>query len=118
MASVIHSITTKTVSARQREAAGSVGSTAGIDVSTTKTRTETARLGKRTEGKMSSDDFICCSVAKRSHSMSLSRDTSAVTWSISVTGSAAWLKDWRSMVLSQPSSVVSCMTLSYFLMIL
>ena len=66
MASVIHRHTIKSKRERQRLAAGSLGVMRGIARDTVNTDKEINRPCARTAGNMSSEDFVCCSVANRS----------------------------------------------------
>ena len=66
IASVIHRHTINSSSDIHRLAAGSLGVINGIARDTPKTDKEIKRPCARTAGNISSDDFIFCSVAKRS----------------------------------------------------
>ena len=66
IASVIHRHTIKSKRERQRLAAGSLGVMRGIARDTVNTDKEIKRPCARTAGNMSSEDFVCCSVANRS----------------------------------------------------
>ena len=66
IASVIHRQTISNKSDRHLLAAGSLGVINGIAKETVKTDNEINSPCARTAGKISSDDFVCCSVAKRS----------------------------------------------------
>jgi len=121
-----------------RLATGSFGVIKFTIKATLNTSKEMVNPKNRTAGNMSSFDLFCCSVAKRSHSISLSRLTRFVTESIScsykgniielslsfipitlnITGSKVVAKDWCSTVGNHVSKLLSPMVLSYFFIIL